>query len=59
MYSWQIDELLRNKNYVVNKDDCKNIIDSMQICYSKYDPYDDSFVVNTDDGYSWRFKVNN
>ena len=59
MYSWQIDELLRNKDYVVNMDDYKRIIESSQICHIKYEPFDDSFVVNTDDRYSWRFRVVN
>lgn len=59
MYSWQIDDLLRNKDYVVNISDYKNIVASNQICYIKYEPYDDSFVINTEDSYSWRFRVNN
>lgn len=59
MYSYQIDELLRNKNYSIYIDDYKEIINSPQICHIKYDPWDDSFVINTDDRYSWRFKVNN
>ena len=57
MFSYEIDELLRNKDYVVNMDDYKRIIESSQICHIKYDHWDDSFVINTNDGCSWRFKV--
>ena len=59
MYSWQIDELLKNKNYVVNMDDYKQIIASSQIIHIKYEPFSDDFLVNTDDRFSWRFKVQN
>ena len=57
MYSYQIDELLRNKEYIVSVNDYKQILASSQICHIKYDPWDDSFVINTDDRYSWRFRV--
>ena len=57
MFSYEIDTLLRNKEYIVTMDDYKKIIASSQITYIKYDPYDDSFVISTDDKYSWRFRV--
>ena len=57
MYSWQIDEILRSKNYLVDANSCKAIIDSSQICHAKYDPYDNTFLIETNDGYSWRFKT--
>lgn len=57
MYSYQIDELLRNKEYIVSVNDYKQILASSQICHIKYEPFDDMFVINTDDGYSWRFRV--
>lgn len=57
MYSWQVDELLKNNNYVINKNDYNSIVYSSQIRHIKYDPFSDDFIINTDDGYSWRFTV--
>ena len=57
MYSYEIDALLKNKEYIITMDDYKKIIASSQIIYIKFDPWDDSFVVSTEDRYSWRFRV--
>lgn len=60
MYSWEIDNYLRNKNYVINKDEYVNLINissSSQIIYVKYDAYSNSFYVETNDGYNWVFRI--
>lgn len=59
MYSYEIEKLLQEKQFVINIEDYKLISDSTQVCFIKYDPWNDSFVVNTDDGYTWRFRVVN
>lgn len=57
MYSHEIENLLHKKEFIISIEDYKRIINSSQICFIKYDPYDDSFVISTDDRYSWRFRV--
>lgn len=59
MYSYEIDELLKSKNYVITHNDYKCIIASSQIISIKYDPYSDDFCISTDDRYNWRFRVVN
>lgn len=59
MFSYEIDALLKNKEYIITMDDYKEIIASSQIIYIKFDPWDDSFVINTEDRYSWKFRVVN
>lgn len=59
MFSYEIDTLIKNKEYIITIDDYKRIISSSQICFIKYDPWNDSFVINTEDRYSWRFRVIN
>ena len=59
MYSYEIEQLLHEREFVIDINDYKRIIVSSQICFIKYDPWDDSFVINTEDRYSWRFRVVN
>ena len=58
MFSYEIDELLRNKNYEINMDDYKRIIESSQVTNINYNKDHDDFTVSTEDRYSWNFKVN-
>ena len=59
MYSYEIEQLLHEREFIINIEDYKRIIASSQICFIKYDPWDDSFIINTEDRYSWRFRVVN
>lgn len=58
MFSYEIDELLKSKDYVVNMDDYKRITESSQVTYINYNKDHDDFTVSTEDRYSWNFKVN-
>ena len=60
MYSWEIDNYLRDRNYVINKNEYMNIADvrlSSQISRVKYDAYSNSFYMETKDGYNWTFWI--
>lgn len=60
MYSWEIDNYLRNRNYVINKDEYMIITDitlNSQISRIKYDAYANSFYIETSDGYNWIFRM--
>lgn len=59
MYSYEIEKLLQEREFIIGIEDYKRIVNSSQICFIKYDPWDDSFIINTDDRYSWRFRVVN
>lgn len=58
MYSWEIDELLKSKDYVINMSEYMKIIVSNQVSYINYNKDHDDFTVSTYDRYSWNFKVN-
>lgn len=58
MYSEEIKQLLEYKKYILNLKEYSKIIDtSPQINFIKYDPYDDTFNVGTDDRYNFKFKL--
>lgn len=57
MYSYEIDNLCKQKNYVLSVADYKQIIASSQIIHIKYDPYSDKFYIVTEDGYNWEIYV--
>lgn len=58
MYSYEIDQLLKNKAYIINANDyvkiCKT---SPQIDKIKYESFGNYFYIRTKDGYSWNFSV--
>lgn len=58
MYSYEIDQLLKSKNYNINPETyihiCKT---SPQIIRTKYEPYENIFNIWTNDNYHWTFKV--
>jgi len=61
MYSWQIDKLLSEKQYVISRQDYKTLTDTVQnpqITSIKYTPYNDNFSLSTTDGFSWTFTLN-
>lgn len=57
MYSYEIEQLLKLKNYIISNKEYFNFISSPQIKYVKYNPYDNKFYVSTDDNYNFEFKV--
>lgn len=58
MYSWEIQQLMELKNYLISVREYLNICDtSPQIREVKYDPYQDNFMIDTDDNYKVYFKV--
>lgn len=58
MYSKEIEGFLRERNNVVSPEECKRIIDitvNPQIKNVKYFCFDNRFVVETDDNYTFVF----
>jgi hypothetical protein len=58
MYSFEIENLMKLKNYLINVKEYLQICNtSPQIREVKYDPYQDNFMIETDDNYKVYFKV--
>ena len=58
MYTWEIKQLMELKNYLISVREYLNICStSPQIREVKYDPYNDNFMIDTDDKYKVYFKV--
>jgi hypothetical protein len=58
MYTWEIQNLMELKNYLISVRDYLYICQtSPQIREVKYDPYQDNFMIDTDDNYKVYFKV--
>lgn len=58
MYTWEIEQLMKLKNYLINVEEYLKICGtSPQIREVKYDPYQDNFMIDTDDNYKVYFKV--
>lgn len=58
MYSYQIDELLRNNNYCINSELFFHVCEtSSQINHIKYDAFQDRLDIWTVDGFYWNIKV--
>lgn len=57
MYSHEILELLRLRNYLISVEEYIRLISSDQVKYVKYNPFEDKFYVSTDDNYNFQFKV--
>lgn len=61
MYSGEMEQFIRNRNYVLNPEECNKIInvtENPQIKSMKYLCEGNRFVVITDDGYTFKFSVN-
>ena len=58
MFTWEIKNLMINNNYLIKSNEyisiCKT---SPQIREVKYDPYNDNFMIETEDNYKVYFKV--
>lgn len=58
MYSFEIENLMKLKNYLISVKEYLQICNtSPQIREVKYDPYQDNFMIETDDNYKVYFKV--
>lgn len=58
MYSWEIQQLLDAKNFLLEYQEYLNIVrTSPQINYTEYLPYEDMLHITTDDHYDIKFKV--
>lgn len=60
MYSWEIEQLIRAKNFLLDLQECSDVIDpekSPQVCHVKYESYDNSMEVDTKDNYHFKFKI--
>lgn len=60
MYSTEIDSYLRSRNWYLTKEEYIYVSDtkaSPQICRIKYEPFDNSFYMETNDGYNWSFGI--
>lgn len=59
MYSYQIDEIMHQNNYVLSRSDYLSINPntSPQIARMLYDPFKDKFDIWTYDDYHWEFRV--
>ena len=58
MYSYEIQELLRLKNYLVSVEEYIKIVSSKQVNWVKYNPFEDKFYISTEDNYNFEFRVN-
>lgn len=58
MYSWEIQNKLQKKNYILTGEEyidiCKN---SSQISHVKYSGFDDTYEIWTTDNYYWKFRL--
>lgn len=58
MYTWEIQKLMELKNYLISVREYLNICNtSPQIREVSYNPYEDKFMIYTEEGYKVHFKV--
>lgn len=57
MYSHEIEQLLKLKNYILSVKEYLNVCNSSQITHIKYDPFEDVFYISTEDKYNFKFKI--
>lgn len=57
MYSWEIDNIIKQFNYNLPSEEYVRICRSEQVCRVHYDPFSNDFEVWTSDGYNWKFQV--
>ncbi len=58
MYSWEIQQLMELRNYLLTVKEYFNICEtSPQIREVSYNPYEDNFKIETEDRYKFNFKV--
>lgn len=57
MYSYEIDNIVKENNYNVPSSVYETLISLPQINHIKYDAYSDDFQIWTTDGYYWKIKI--
>lgn len=60
MYSHEIEQLLKTRNYLVSREEynqISNLKDNPQINHIKYDTYKDEFQIDTKDNYHFKLKI--
>ena len=57
MYSHEIEQLLKLRNYVISVEESLKIASSSQIKLIKYDTFNDTFYISTEDKYNFKFEV--
>ena len=58
MYSWEIDNIMKQNHYVLSTNTYINICSTApQINHIRYEAFGDYFEICTDDRYEWKFKV--
>lgn len=60
MYSGEMEQFIRNRNYVLNTEECGkiiNIVENPQIKSMKYFCDGNKYIVVTEDGYTLEFSV--
>lgn len=57
MFSYEIEKIIKEKNYTISSIDYNNICQSSQIIKLKYDPYGDMYELWTNDNYYFKFKI--
>ena len=60
IYSYEIDYYLRSRNWLLTRDEYLYVSDvqnNPQISKLKYNPYDNSLYLETEDGYNWIFRL--
>lgn len=58
MYSWEIDNILKENNYIIPSTIYLNIIfESPQLSRIAYKPYGDCFIIYDNTGQMWEFQV--
>lgn len=58
MYSYEIEKLLKIRNYLLSIEEYNNIVsNSSQIDHVKYTPEENIFTIWTNDDYTFTFKI--
>ena len=58
MYSWEIDSVMKQNNYIISADTYIDICStSSQIIRTHYEAFGDYFEIYTEDRYYWRFRI--
>lgn len=58
LYSHEIQNIILKNSYIIPSELYLKICDtSSQISSIKFDPFDDSHQISTNDGYGWKLKI--
>lgn len=60
MYSWEIDNYIKSKNYTLTSKEYSSITDiknNPQVIHQKYNPCDKNFYIETNDNYNWTITI--